>query len=112
MERNTGLSFRRHTKRHDFWADIDYVKALIGVEHIGIAGDFDGMPPGPGPVGLDDVAAYPNLFRELIARRYSDEELRKIAGGNFLRAFSEVERVSEQLRTTTLPGNTAPADAD
>jgi membrane dipeptidase len=48
--------------------------------------------------GLDDASMFPNLFAELLRRGYSDEDLRKIAGQNLLRAMRQMEEVSRQLR--------------
>ena len=50
--------------------------------------------PSSVPVGLEDVSKYPNLFAELIARGYSDDDVVKIARGNIIRAFKAVETVS------------------
>ena len=75
---------------------IDHIKGLIGVEHIGLGGDFDGMPPGP--IGLEDVSTYPALFVELLRRGYSDQEIAAIAGENLLRVMSQAEFVAAQLQ--------------
>ncbi len=70
---------------------IDHVRAVAGVDHVGVGGDFDG--DGSMPTGLEDVSGYPSLFAELAARGYTDEELQKIAGRNVLRVMREAERV-------------------
>jgi len=75
---------------------IDHIKALIGVEHIGIGGDFDGMPAGP--VGFEDVSGYPALFEELVRRGYSQVELELIANRNALRVLREAERYAASQR--------------
>ena len=75
---------------------IDYIRARIGSKHIGIGGDYDGIPLLP--QGLEDVSMYPDLFAELLRRGYSGEELKDIAGRNLLRVMREVEQVSERLR--------------
>lgn len=72
---------------------IDHVKNLVGIEHIGLGSDFDGVQ-GSLPNGLRDVSMYPNLFAELLKRGYSRPEIEKIASGNLLRVWSEVERVA------------------
>lgn len=64
---------------------IDYLKGLIGVDHIGIGSDFDGIDRGP--VGLEDVSRYPALVNELLKRGYSEQELAKILGANLLRVL-------------------------
>lgn len=72
----------------------DYVKNLIGVDHIGLAGDFDGISFTI--QGLSDVSMYTNLFLELARRGWSESDLRKIAAENFLRVFEKVERVARK----------------
>lgn len=68
----------------------DYVKNLIGVRHIGVGADFDGIDKGPG--GLEDVSRYPFLFAELMSRGWTESDLELVAGGNLLR----VMRANEQ----------------
>ncbi len=75
---------------------IDHVRDVAGIDHIGLGSDYDGMPPGP--VGLEDVSTYPNLFVELLKRGYSEADLRKIAGENVLRAMREAEQVAARLQ--------------
>lgn len=89
---------------------IDYIRDKIGVRHIGIGGDYDGMPPGP--VGLEDVSDYPNLFVELIERGYSDEELAAIAGENVLRVMEETEAVAIRLQGQRPPADVLIEDVD
>lgn len=74
---------------------VDHVAEVAGYDHVGIGGDFDGIPFGP--EGLEDVSTYPNLFAELIARGWSDENLAKLAGGNFLRALRGAEAVAASM---------------
>jgi membrane dipeptidase len=69
---------------------IEHIIQLVGVDHVGVGSDFDGISDTP--TGLEDVSAYPALIEELLRRGLSDEEIRKIAGGNLLRVWSEVER--------------------
>jgi membrane dipeptidase len=73
---------------------IDYVKKLIGVDYVGIGSDFDG---GGGLAGCIDVSQFPNITYELLKRGYTEKEIKKIWGGNFLRVFSEVEKVAKIL---------------
>jgi membrane dipeptidase len=80
---------------------IDHVRKVAGVEHIGIGGDFDGNDAWP--VGLSDVSMYPNLFAELIRRGWSDADLTLLAGENVLRAMEQAEKVAKQLQETTPP---------
>ena len=68
---------------------IDHVKKVAGIDHIGIGGDYDGMPTGP--VGMEDVAGYPALFAELARRGYSQADLEKISMRNALRVMKAAE---------------------
>ena len=69
---------------------IDHVRDLIGVEHIGIGSDYDGVGDSL-PVGLKDVSSYPNLVQGLMDRGYSDKEIEMILGGNLMRVWEQVE---------------------
>jgi membrane dipeptidase len=68
---------------------IDHLKRTIGVDHIGLGGDYDGMDTGPQQ--MEDVRGYPALFAELAKRGYTAEEMRKISSGNMLRVLKAVE---------------------
>ncbi|HAC14669.1 MAG TPA: membrane dipeptidase [Bacteroidetes bacterium] len=76
---------------------IDYIKNRIGIDHIGIGGDYDGISLLP--EGLKDVSTYPDLFAELLYRGYTEEELKKIAGLNILRVMRDVETESIRLQS-------------
>lgn len=69
---------------------IDRVVKVAGIDHVGLGSDFDGVGESL-PTGLKDVSQYPNLFRVLIERGYSEADLRKIAGGNLLRVWKTVQ---------------------
>jgi membrane dipeptidase len=71
---------------------IEYVRRVAGLEHIGVGADFDGNTEWP--EGLSDVSMYPNLFAELIARGWSDHDLTLLAGENVLRALEQAEKVA------------------
>jgi membrane dipeptidase len=75
---------------------IDHIVSIAGVDHAGLGSDFEGVGESL-PVGLKDVSQYPNLIGALSARGYSDEDIAKIAGGNLLRVWREVEQVAERL---------------
>jgi membrane dipeptidase len=77
---------------------IEHVRAVVGVEHIGIGGDFDGN--NWWPVGLSDVSMYPNLFAELIRRGWSDRDLKLLARDNILNALERAERVAQRLQAS------------
>ncbi|MBA2499787.1 MAG: membrane dipeptidase [Chitinophagaceae bacterium] len=70
----------------------DYVKKVAGVNHIGIGSDFDGIEYVI--KGLEDVSTFPNLLIELARRGWTEAELRKITGENFLRVFERVEKIA------------------
>ncbi len=76
---------------------IDHVVNLIGIDHVGIGSDFDGLGDSL-PVGLKDVSGYPNLIYELLKRGYSEEDIEKICSGNLLRVWKEVEETANQLQ--------------
>ncbi|MBS0225067.1 MAG: dipeptidase [Proteobacteria bacterium] len=69
---------------------IVYAVKLIGIDHVGIGSDFDGVD-GALPVQLQSVADYPNLVAGLQARGLRDGDIRKILGGNLLRVWTAVE---------------------
>ena len=68
---------------------IDHVREAAGVACVGIGSDFDGTPALP--LGLHDVSRYPALFAELRERRWSEADLRALAGGNILRVMRDAE---------------------
>ncbi|MCI0570427.1 MAG: dipeptidase [Myxococcaceae bacterium] len=72
---------------------IDHVVKLVGVDHVGLGSDFDGVGDSL-PVGLKDVSQYPGLFQVLLARGYSEADIEKIAGGNVLRVWEQVEHIA------------------
>jgi membrane dipeptidase len=78
---------------------IDHMVKVMGVDHIGIGSDFDG---GGGLIGIDEVSEMPNLTKELLRRGYSDEDVRKIWGGNLMRVFGEVIAVARKLQQEAL----------
>jgi membrane dipeptidase len=63
----------------------DHIVNLIGVDHVGIGSDFDGI--NSAPQGLSTVLDYPNFTKALIARGYSNKDIKKVLGGNFLRVY-------------------------
>ncbi len=62
---------------------IDHVVSLVGVDHVGLGSDFDGISITPS--GLEDVSRMPLIFAELRRRGYGEDDIEKIAGGNLLR---------------------------
>ena len=74
---------------------IDHIRAVAGIDHIGIGGDYDGITFTPDD--LADVSTYPVLFAELARRGYSAADLAKIARGNILRVMRGVESTAAQI---------------
>lgn len=79
----------------------DHMIKIAGVDHVGVGSDFDGVECLP--QGIDGVQNLPKITAELVKRSYSAEDLRKILGGNLLRVFGEVERVSLQIQNEQNP---------
>jgi membrane dipeptidase len=75
---------------------IDHMVKVAGIDHVGIGSDFDGIPSAP--EGIDSAADLPKITAALKARGYSETDCRKIMGGNLLRVFAQVEKVSKQLQ--------------
>ncbi len=72
---------------------IDHVVKLIGIDHVGIGSDYDGVGDSL-PTGLKDVSQYPNLIFVLLKRGYSPEDIEKICSGNLFRVWNKVIEVS------------------
>jgi len=72
---------------------IDHVVQLVGIEHVGIGSDYDGVGDSL-PIGLKDVSSYPNLVAELLRRDYSEADVRKVLGENFMRVWARIEAVA------------------
>jgi membrane dipeptidase len=75
---------------------IDYAVNLIGIDHVGIASDFDG---GGGITGWSDASETANVTAELRTRGYGNDDIAKIWSGNLLRVWREVERTAAELET-------------
>lgn len=69
---------------------IDHIVKLVGIDHVGIGSDFDGVQAVP--VDMKSVADLPKLTAELLRRGYSESDVDKILGGNMLRVMAEVEK--------------------
>jgi membrane dipeptidase len=75
---------------------IDYVKNLIGIDHVALGSDFDGVHSLPR--GMENAARLPFITYEMMRRGYSDDEVRKVLGGNTLRVLAEAEQVARVLQ--------------
>jgi membrane dipeptidase len=80
---------------------IDHAVKVAGIDHVGIGSDFDGVPFTGLPEGMEDISKLPNITYELVKRGYSDADIKKILGENFLRVMSEVERVAASARESS-----------
>ena len=81
----------------DFVNHIDYMVKKIGIDHVGISSDFDG---GGGIEGWSDASETFNVTLELVRRGYSEEDIRKLWGGNLLRVLDEVQAVAKSLASS------------
>jgi membrane dipeptidase len=80
---------------------VEHVRKVAGVDNVGLGGDYDGNDNWP--VGLEDVSKYPYLFAELIRRGWTDEDLKKLASGNILRAMRQAEATAKRLQASRPP---------
>lgn len=78
---------------------VDHMVKIAGIESVGIGSDFDGIPNAPR--GMEDVSDLPAIRKELARRGYSESDIRKIMGENFMRVFAEVERVARNMQKET-----------
>jgi membrane dipeptidase len=89
---------------------IDHLRDVAGIDHVGLGSDFDG-----GEIlseGLEDVSGFPRLIGELLRRGYSDDDVRKIAGGNVLRVMRGAEAVATRLQATRGPSEATIEELD
>jgi membrane dipeptidase len=76
---------------------IDHIAKIAGIDHVGLGSDFDGVS-GATPQGIDSAADLPKITQSLLDRGYTAIDIHKILGGNLLRVFSQVERVSQEMQ--------------
>ena len=74
---------------------IDHIVKVAGIDHVGLGADFDGA--NDFPEGAGDVSMLPNITYELLRRGYSEQDIRKILGENFLRVFAKAELVARKM---------------
>jgi membrane dipeptidase len=89
---------------------VDHVVRVAGIDHAGLGSDFDGVTALP--EGMEDVSRYPWLTAELLRRGYSDDDAKKVMGGNVLRVLREAEVVAERLRAERGPSRATIAELD
>ena len=75
---------------------IDHIAKVAGIDHVGLGSDFDGAPAFP--EGMEDISKFPSITFELLKRGYSEADVKKVLGENFLRVMSTVERAAEQMK--------------
>ena len=80
----------------DVVAHLEHVREVAGIEHVGLGGDYDGVPLTP--VGLEDVSGYPRLLEALRVRRWSEADLRQLCSGNVSRVLHDAEAVARAQR--------------
>ena len=87
---------------------IDHIAKVAGIDHVGLGSDFDGVS-GATPQGIDSAADLPKITQALLDRGYSEKDIHKILGGNLLRVFREVERVSREMNHEPAIANGPPS---
>jgi membrane dipeptidase len=75
---------------------IDHAVKLVGANHVGLGSDFDGADM---PDGMEDCSKLPKITEALMRKGYSDDDIRKILGGNILRVMEGTEQVSKEMQT-------------
>ncbi|MBN2270475.1 MAG: membrane dipeptidase [Sedimentisphaerales bacterium] len=73
----------------DVVTNIDHVVNLVGIDHVGLGSDFDGLW-GELPAALTDVSCYPNLINELLKTSYTQKQIKKISAENTLQTWSTI----------------------
>jgi membrane dipeptidase len=71
---------------------IDHIVKVAGIDHVGLGSDYDGIMKVP--TQLEDVSTYPVITQEMLNRGYKPEEIKKLLGGNLMRAFRAAEQVA------------------
>ena len=75
---------------------IDHAVKIAGADHVGLGSDFDGADM---PDGMEDCSKLPKITEALLRKGYSEDDVRKILGGNTLRVMEQVERVSREMQS-------------
>ena len=94
----------------DVVAHLEHAREVAGIDHLGLGGDYDGVAEVP--VGLEDVSRYPVLLDALRERRWSDDDLARLAHGNISRVLHDAEAVAVTLRQERGPSTATLADLD
>lgn len=81
---------------------IKHIRKVAGMDHVGIGAGYDGI--NKTPRGLEDVSKYPDLLATLLADpAWTEDDIKKLAGGNLLRVFGAVEEVRDKWRLAAVP---------
>jgi len=83
-----------------FMAHLLHAIKLVGIDHVGISGDFDG---GGGVDGLNDITAYPNVTAALLKAGYSPADIGKVWGGNALRVLRAAQSLADPAIVPKVP---------
>jgi membrane dipeptidase len=75
---------------------IDHIVQIAGIDYVGLGSDFDGIGPTQ-PSDIPDVSAYPVIVYELLKRGYTEDDIKKVLSGNFIRVWNEVISVADSL---------------
>jgi len=90
-------SFRKSLPLVDVMAVVDHIDHVVKItgdaDHVGLGSDFDGISDPP--AGLEDAGRLAAVTDELLRRGYTESDIRKILGGNFLRVFQAVEKAAK-----------------
>ncbi|MGH7561250.1 MAG: dipeptidase [Gemmatimonadales bacterium] len=101
---------RPRARLADVADQIEHVRKVAGIDHVGIGSDFDGISETP--EGLEDVSTFPALFAELARRGWSLADLRKLSGENILRVLARAEAVAARLLRERPPSARTIAELD
>ncbi len=96
---STNVAPYPYAELDDVLDHFDHIIGLVGIDHVGIGSDFDGVGDSL-PIGLKGVDDYPNLIRGFIDRGYNNRDIEKILGGNLMRVWSEVERYAAEKQSS------------
>jgi membrane dipeptidase len=77
--------------------NIEHIAKVAGIDHVGLGSDFDGVS-GATPEGIDSAADLPKITQALLDRGYGANDIHKILGGNLLRVFGDVEKISREMQ--------------
>ena len=91
----TGAGKLPHVSWEKIIEHIDHVVRLVGPDHVGLGSDFDGADM---PDGLEDCSKLPKITEALLRKGYSEEDIRKILGGNILRVMEQSEKISKEMQ--------------